>query len=308
MRIILYWLLAIVAGVSPAVAGVNDPVMDAAWNVVENQREADVNFDYWNPNIYLFRFNLDVTGDGNPELFLGSSSMVDRSPVSWSVYTSTSSGETMRVAENLLLYPGGFYLEQAGGMSRLSSVFSGPSHVTIREYRFLSGGRIQAEVQEFNGEDARRMMGGEDWRDALGLGRRVEDLEIEKVLLAEYLNNSAVKWRKYDRSHAPESQNLAENETPFLKKAEGFSAERAVQLTATEGIADPSAQGEPRSTPTSVMPSQAAVIESTPQPTTTPTHATSQTESSPDLTIVPVAIVVALISGIVIYIFRRKSK
>ena len=46
----------------------------------------------------------------------------------------------------------------------------------------------------------------------------------------------------------------------------------------------------------------------TPRPTTTPTQVTSQTESSPDLTIVPVAIVVALISGIVIYILRRKSK
>ena len=255
----------------------------------------------------VFRFNLDVTGDGNPELFLGSSSMVVRSPVNWSVYTSPSSGEALRVAENLLLYPGGFYLGQAGGMNRLISVFSGPSQVTIREYRFSSDGTVQSEVQQLDGEDAREMMGSEGWRDALGLGGRVEDLEIEKVLLAEYLNNPTVNWRIYDRSHAPESQNLAESEAPFLKQAEGFSAERAVQLTTTEGIADPSAQGEPRLTPTPVMPSQAAVKESTPQPTTSPTRATSEIESSPGFPIVPGAIVVAVIVGIGIYILRRKS-
>ena len=295
------------AVVSLAAAGVNDPAMDAARNVIKSQREADDNFDYWSPSIYLFQFDLDVTGDGNPELFLGSSSMVDRSPISWSVYTSTSSGEASRTAQNLLLYPGGFYLEQVGGISRLSSVFSGPSQVTIREYRFSSDGTVEAEMQELDGEDARKMMGSEDWRDALGLGARVENLEIEKVLLVEYLKNPAVKWRKYDHSHAPESQNLAESEKPFLKQAEGFSAERAVQLVTAEGIAGPSIGSEPRSTwtPTTFLP--IPVEESTPQLTTSPTQVTSETESSFGFPTVPIAIVVAVILGIVLYFFRRKS-
>lgn len=245
MRIILYWLLAMGAGVSSVAAGMDNPVMDAIRNVIENQREADADFDYWNPEIYLFRFSLDVTGDGNPELFLGSSSMVDRSPVSWSVYTSTLSGETLRVAENLLMYPGGFYLEQVGDMNRLSSVFSGPLQVTICEYRFSFDGTVQTEIQKFDGEDARKMIRNEDWRDALKLGERVENLEIEKVLLVEYLNNPTVQWRIYDHSHAPESQNLAESETTFLKQAEGFSAERAIQSAAVKEIADPFAQSEP---------------------------------------------------------------
>lgn len=250
MRIILRVWLALSAVLSLAAADVNDPAMDAARNVVKSQREADANFDYWSPSIYLFRFNLDVTGDGNPELFLGSSSMVDRSPVRWAVYTSTSGREVSRTAKNLLLYPGGFYLEQTGGLSRLRSVFSGPSHITIREYRFSSDGTVEAEVQEFEGEDARKMMGSDDWRNTLGIGVRVEELEIEKVLLAEYLLNPSVAWRKYDHSHAPEAQNLAEGEKPFLKQVEGFSAERAVQLATTEEITELPARSKSRSIPT----------------------------------------------------------
>lgn len=308
MRNIKHFCLAFALAISPATASVADPVLDAARKILNDQRDADDNFDYWNSNIYLFRFRLDVTGDGKPELFVGSSSMVDRSPINWSVYFSTSGDELSRTAENVLLNPKGFYVEQSSGPIKLSWVFGKQSTVVIHEYAFGADGRAQYNMRKIEGEDARKRIGErEDWRDALGLGVRVEDLEIEKVLLAEYLEDPTVTWRKYDHSHAPESQNLAEGEKPFLKQAENFSAERAVQLATTEEITDPPAGSKPRSTTPPATSLPTPVEESTPKLKTSPTPTTVETESSSGFPIVPVAILAAVIVGIAIYLHRRKS-
>jgi hypothetical protein len=230
MHLLYFSALSFLLLLPHAVEGVVDPVVDAAKQVLEEQRMADADFDYWKSQIYLFRFNLDVTGNGNPELFVGSSSMVDRSPVLWSVYFRKPDGKAAGVGENLMLYPGGFYLERDGMRSRIRSVFSNPSNVTIREYIFSSNGTVQKKVQEFEGADARKMMSDEDWRDALKLGQRIDNLDVQKLLLAEYLRNPAVEWRPYDKTRAPENQNLNPSEAPFLNQVEGFSARNALQL------------------------------------------------------------------------------
>jgi hypothetical protein len=69
----------------------------------------------------------------------------------------------------------------------------------------------------------------------------------------------------------------------------------------------PEGGNEPHSSPSPAMASPAGVKDSTPQPKASPTPAAVETESSSSFPILPVAIVGAVILGIVIYVLRRKS-
>jgi hypothetical protein len=292
-------LLPLLMLMSAVMADVSDPVLDASKLLLEAQRAADADFDYWTPNIYLFRFELDVTGDGHAELFVGSSSMVDRSPVVWSVYSKNATDETIRLAENLMLYPGGFFFDKNDGVSHLRTVYSGPSEVLIRDYLFSLDGTVRQETREYQGEDARKLMNGENWRDALNLGERIADLQVQKVLLAEYLENPKIEWRQYDNARAPESQGLNPTEAPFLEQVENFSPEQANEL-----IQKLSGETPLSETTSPAIAQSGSKLGTSTAPSTAP-EATQP--SAPGLPIIFIAILAAIIVGAAVFFLRRKS-
>lgn len=165
------------------------------------EEEQDASFQYFDPRIYLYRFFMDISGDHIPEVFIGSSSLVDRSPILWSIYSNDNSELIYRD----FLSTTGFNLLRGDDFVQITRV-TGKREIIYDRVKFIKGKFHERERKLIEGEEAMAIQGNnENWEDALGFGS-VYKPKIEKILLAELLVNKEFEWRSYYHNRAPDEQ------------------------------------------------------------------------------------------------------
>jgi hypothetical protein len=162
---------------------------------------------------YLLKFELDVDGDGEQEVFVTTNLDVERKGETWSVFRKRDT-DYVKLTDEIFL--GGdvrlnvengvrkysFYVpqkEQEGG-NYLGCFWLDDQGVWRDEVHVLN----DTEQSTIDGEDADTF--GEDGKpdeekiaDKLKLGRSVE-IDIKKVLLAKYIQDPSTPWRDVNRA------------------------------------------------------------------------------------------------------------
>ncbi len=263
------------------------------------KRETHSAPDVWNgaeSGGCLFRFKMDVNGDGTKEMFLTSSLETFNLSATWKIFSETSSGQfipfdkTVRWPMTELRMertPEGLFFWQ---WSQDEMTY----YVTRTSFR---NGQVLSETmkvpfdQFIDGEEAKLLK-----------RTQVVQPDLESIALADFLRNSNAPWKKVD------FKTLQANGMDYPIITTDVEQMKSIRMTPqlalylidpSTPIIKPKPESLPTTTPQRLMQSVTAL--------SLPTVFVEKQFSS-SFPILPVAIVVALILGVVIYILRRKSK
>jgi len=158
---------------------------------------------------YIYRFELDLNGDGQTEVFVATSMDVDRKGELWSIFKKDPSGEFQKIKESLFLGSDlriadengirkySFYvpLKQTEGGSYLGFFWLDATGVWHDTTHVLT----DAEQGTMDGNDA-NTLGADGKPDELKIAQKLNlgapvTIAIKKVLLAKYTQNSGSPWR-----------------------------------------------------------------------------------------------------------------
>lgn len=194
----------------PCTAGLAAPVGDYAQEVLEKVRseEAERRASYlgdpalFEPEtVLLTRFELDVTGDGQPETFL--SATLEREPaLSWRVIDGASQRP---IAEDVVLDPRMVYTQNAPEGLRLSQVTrQADGSYGLQSYQFSADGTVRDFSKPLSVEERRtlRLDGAESARV---LGDRLAPAG-KVVLLEQFAADPLAPWRPWDRERSAYAQ------------------------------------------------------------------------------------------------------
>jgi len=256
---------------------------------------------------YLLRMEMDVNGDGQKEIFLTTSLTAVKRSAKWTVFDVDTSG-TMRAYARSIELPADSVWPSSDQTSPSLIYVAAPSRereqasetATFPVYRFT-----------FAFPDIEKSLSYATEEDVASL--RPTDQErlpkLHAVLLTDYLTGTNAVWADVeewkmganDIFFRPEDHDRTSTNTAFTPEVALKAINQRMQTYTRQ------AGGAQSTPPVPAMPSPAAMEESTPQPTTSPTAVRAETESSSDFPIVPVAIAVVVIAGIVLYLLRRRS-
>jgi hypothetical protein len=176
---------------------------------------------------YVYRFYLDVTGDGTPEVFLATSLDVVNDNMRWSVYEQDSAGHAHLLAKDVDLYPS-FYVSHQGEKTVLGQVRSArhqPDHVIYNT--FDSQGNYSRKEKVVAQTDLQASASTEEgYAKFLNLGQKMRP-EIEKILLSQYLKNTASSWRAFDRKNDASHQQKDNGDAAAIGANSGFDFRKA---------------------------------------------------------------------------------
>lgn len=267
---------------------------------------------------YAFRFEKDVSGGPEKELFINFSVR----PNVWRVFAGESNtllGEVEFASFDFI------HSKKEGGQTRILRSYSADSYAEPPFEPF--GNYVLEQIITESGIESKVRKVGVDATESefsdLRLGNESGNITwakpaVQAIALKDLLLEPDANWFDFDPDKAQvrngyyripgDEARVSAFEGTFTPKVALEALNQKLGATRPPEVeaALPSGSSA-RSTPTPAMASQEAVGEATPQPTTSPTQVTSETESSSGFPIVPVAIVVAVIVGIGIYILRRKS-
>ncbi|RYD82244.1 MAG: hypothetical protein EOP84_09700 [Verrucomicrobiaceae bacterium] len=266
---------------------------------------------------YVFKFEKDVSGGPEPELFVNFSLR----PEVWHVFT----GGDNKVPIGKIMFPSFDFKQSAkeNGRTRILRAYSADSYASppfepfgnyileeiITESGIASKIRkvgVDATVVEFN--DLRREAGSEtiSWAKP----------SVQAITLRDLLLEPDANWSDFDpdetqvrngyyRLPRDEAQ-ISALESTFTPKValEALNQKFGVSQRTRDGV-PPASNGPRRSTPAPATASPAA--ESASQPRASTISATVETEATPRFPILPVTIAGVVISGIVLYLLRRNS-
>lgn len=241
---------------------------------------------------YLFRFFFDVNQDGGDEMFLMSSTF----PNQWKVYSRNFEGgySPMEGVDYFPIPATGFESRSEGGTHEIILASLEGSEIVQTKYRF-NGNAINIETERV---------------DASKWEPRTESLvvpQIEKVFLAEYLNDPSTPWQPVDLT-SKETVVTGAGYYSFPSDRDEVARWKQFSPKAAMELLDQIAHSEDD------RPAMSADRESTPlpvpspklQPSPTPTAA-AETPSPSGFPIIPAAIVVAAIVAVAVFLLRRKS-
>lgn len=268
---------------------------------------------------YVFKFEKDVVGGPEKELFVNFSVR----PNVWHIFTSGDK----RALIGEIMFPSFDFIhsKKEGGQTRKlrsyrADSYAEPPFEPFGNYvleQIITESGIESKVRKV-GVDAT-----ENEFNELRSGTESETISwakpaVQAIALKDLLFEPNASWYEFNPDEAQVRNGyywLPGDVARISAFASAFTPKVALEaLNQKLGVSRPnegdsaSTSGSPvRSTPTPAMAEPAGVKDSTPQPKTSPTPATVETESSSSFPILPVAIVGAVILGIVIYVLRRKS-
>lgn len=255
---------------------------------------------------YLLRMEMDVNGDGHDEIFLTTSLTAVKRSADWKVFDVDTSGAMRPYARSIEVPADSVWPSSDEATPSLIYV-AAPSLereqanevATFPVYRFTFAFPQIEKSLSYATEGAVAALRPSD-------PNRLPKLQA--ILLADYLADRDAGWSEVeewkmdanDSFFRPEDRDRAASNTSFTPEVALNAINQRLQTNRT---LSPAAQ----SPPTPAMSSPAGEKGSTPQPKTSPTAATVEAKSSSSFPVLPVAIVGAVILGIVIYVLRRKS-
>ncbi|HAL92637.1 MAG TPA: hypothetical protein DCM68_06400 [Verrucomicrobia bacterium] len=179
---------------------------------------------------YLYRFRLDLTGDGQDELFAASSLVGDGAQ--WYVFRENESGLYDKLGE-VGLSPGPFHVKRdtETGITTLSMF----ARIDLRsallvQYACSAKGEITKTMQRISGDQLKPFDDPDislaDAATSCGFdfGETVTP-QIEKVLLCKYLEEPTQTWRPYDSRYSSPLQHLDTSDTQDIESIESVAEE-----------------------------------------------------------------------------------
>lgn len=171
---------------------------------------------------YIYRFELDVDGDGQKEMFVSSSLDADKKGESWSVYRKKANGDYVKIKDSYLM-----------GSALMAKVKDGIKkysfYIPLRQqdggsyfgYFWLdTSGSWQDQTHDFTDSEQSMVEGSDssvlgtnglpDWSkiaQKLDLGTPVA-ITIQKVLLAKFTQNASTAWRNVNTNFTLSQQYL----------------------------------------------------------------------------------------------------
>lgn len=206
-----------VAGVLTGAAAPVDPYADFAEYIVNNEGVLWSSGAGQPPGGYLFRFTLDVTGDGVDELFISSSLEATGKYAMWHVYESTGTAGG-RLDEDLPLWPRNLFVRRTEHATIVSTFQNSDINtLNLSKFEFMyrnrnsergrlvasrSGDAFTIADLENDGWDTSDLT---ELAERLGLGTKVSR-PVQKVLLARWLADQNTEWTSYNEDLNPDSQ------------------------------------------------------------------------------------------------------
>lgn len=267
-------------------------------------------WDYSGSGGYVFQFSQDVLGDGAPESFVN----VSVRPNVWHVFTGSDAKNYIGDVE---ISGSGFLLNRDGQSATLMDTYQANALEKYVIEQKITPTRIQktalkvgegATEKEYQTVLDRQTSENTSWVTP----------KMEGILLYDLLNHSSPKWFEFDPDKAqvrngyyrlPGDENrISSFESAFTPKValealnQKLGTSRPIEKEAAATSSSPA-----QTVPVPATPTPPPVEKSTPLPTASPI-ATPETKSAPSgFPVVPVAIIAAVIVGILIFILRRKS-
>lgn len=171
---------------------------------------------------YLFRFKIDMKGDGVDEVFLISSLDVTKGSEPWTFYRGDTGGSYIKLSENLSLN-GSLRMKSISGVKRYSFV-TPPDQETGREsilsFWLDGSGSLKTSTRDLTDEESTAITGGD--KALLGANGLPDDDKIaqrfqlgeavnralEKVLVGKLYQNPNAPWRAVSNNFALSQQYL----------------------------------------------------------------------------------------------------
>lgn len=158
------------------------------------------------PPLVLLAFPLDVTGDGRPEWFLGTSEEKERS-LQWQAYFSPESpgAAPQPLGGTIRLPADGFFIRREGTSTILSAYQRGTDATyQLHQYRFHDRGTLTPEIRTPEGREVLYLRRAKS-PPGLDLGRHLRPA-TRVILLQDHLRQQPLQWRAYNFDAAPHVQ------------------------------------------------------------------------------------------------------
>lgn len=172
--------------------------------LVQSDRQRSVDDLEGERPIVVMAFSLDVTGDGAPETFLGSSVAKDSS-VEWKIYQSD--GEAIHLlGDGVRLPPQGFFINREGHDTLLRAYQRDTQlSYSVWTYRISNAGNVSEEIAEPDGHERLFLQRGKS-PPGTNLGSMIRP-EIRCVLLQDLVRDAgSAKWADYNFDSSPHRQ------------------------------------------------------------------------------------------------------
>ena len=225
----------------------SDPIRDFLMKNSDSETGEIAPGEPWNgdndaqpPGGYLFRFEAPIGPNGSPVLFLCLSVLADKRSSAWTAYRRADKSRYALVTGELRM--GGspyFFLltPKDNGMRGLAQISAGKTAYGVATYhldRFvhLQMGSLPGMKREQDAEDSDPKAQEAAENKLLQKDKLKTKFipRIEKVLLAEYLQNPKVNWRPFNLENGITGQHADPSEKRALHATEGFTRKRAAEL------------------------------------------------------------------------------
>lgn len=184
--------------------------------------------DYQRPIVHLCRFQLDVTGDGTPELFAGSTHGADTA-VDWVVYDGAQPDRLL--AKDLSLDPRHIYQKAGPDGHTISQIGRNEDGgYLLKSYHFGTDGAFEVRSRPADLEERDRLRKDQAIKKAtLGEARQPS---VEIVLLDAFLRDPSTKWRPWDRERSALAQLNREDEVVLRQLSKPVPESAAIPINA----------------------------------------------------------------------------
>jgi hypothetical protein len=181
---------------------------------------------------YVLRFDLDVTGDGIQEMFLGSTLESWKTGVQWKAYRQSAGHEYdpyryTSPTVGLGISMTGLWLEQDGANTKIVGFGSDQGKYYVGRYSFRDT-QVDYHREEVD----------ESTFERLKLSPRLKRVipEVSGVLLADLLRNPDAEWKRIDfdaASPSPDGYYIAAEDVEKIKNLTNFTPSLAVKWIET---------------------------------------------------------------------------
>jgi len=184
---------------------------------------------------YLFRFFIDLDGDGQQELFLSCTYKSQKVFDCW-VYALDATGNYALAGKDFII-DDSFSWSTEPGKRELQIVFEPLGKETdtgLHRYVINPGAKLDKQPLLVWEEEEFTQQFGEDmdkFKQTYHIGEKVT-FAAEKITLADFLRDANAKWRPYDTTFSPRRQHNCDVEA--VKRSADFTFIKALEILGLE--------------------------------------------------------------------------
>jgi hypothetical protein len=168
---------------------------------------------------YIYRYKIDMNGDGSQEVFLSNSSDVAKDGEAWTIYQSDGSGGFVKIKDDFFI-SNSLRVKTDGGIKKYSFLTPSAEQEEIITFWLDGASGFQSSTRQLTEEESKAISGGDpallgtdglpdDDKIAqyLNIGDPVA-LNIQKVLVGKLYQSPTASWRVVNNTFSLSQQYL----------------------------------------------------------------------------------------------------